>query len=276
MIRMNKQTRRDFVNSLCLLGAATSVPSIATAAGPEKKEFRVFDGLLFSPMPDLRDLGMPKLLSAGNVWRPNVSHDEVDPTGVVAAMNFIRKYAQHIYFDLELWPISGAPQPVIDASIRKVTQVLQIARRAVPDLKFGVYDEAPRATYWPIVLNKQLEEWHGVNKRLVPIANDSDYLFPSLYTFYDDPKGWDVAARGVLKEARMYGKPVYPFLWPQYHDSNVKLTGIFIPGDAWRRQLELCREAADGIALWGGFRALWDEEAPWWVETKDFMRTLKS
>src|ERR1700744_5925752 len=101
--RMYKHTRRDFVNSLCLLGAATSVPSIAAAAQPEKKKaFLVFDGLLFSPMPDLRDMGMPKLLGAGSVWRPNVSHDEVDPAGVVAAMNFVRKYAQHIYFDLEL------------------------------------------------------------------------------------------------------------------------------------------------------------------------------
>ena len=43
--------------------------------------------------------------------------------------------------------------------------------------------------------------------------------------------------------------------------------------DFWRRQLEVCREHADGLVLWGGFKQLWDEEADWWVATKSFLGT---
>lgn len=274
---MEIHTRRTFLSSLCLLGAAgyTAANSRA-AAGAAPQGFLIFDGLLYSPMPDLRSQGMPKLLGAGTTWSPNVSHDEVDPAGIKTAVEFLRRYTRNYYFDLEEWTVSGAPREVIDANIRKLVRTAEIARRSAPDMKFGFYDMAPRSTYWPVVLNKAdaLAEWWGINRRSAIIAAKVDYLFPSLYTFYDDPSGWELAALATLKEARQYNKPVYPFLWPEFHDSNKKLAGTQVPREFWRRQLEVCRQHADGLVLWGGFKQLWDEEAPWWVETKLFVNSL--
>lgn len=278
---MDIYSRRAFVGSLCLMGAASSTawrPSIAVQAPTASaSQFKIFDALLYSPMPDLRALGMLKLLDAGNVWRPNIPHGEVDPPGVEAAVRFIRTLTKNYYFDLEEWPISAAPQPVIDATIHRYEQVAEIARRFSPDLKFGFYDVAPQGTYWPIVLKNSvgqaaLAQWKEVNRRSAVIAAKVDYLFPSLYTFYNDPAGWEQSARAVLTEARQYGKPVYPFLWPSFHNSNAALRGTKVPGDFWRRQLEVCREEADGLVLWGGYKELWDDQADWWLETQSFMR----
>ena len=266
-------TRRTFSASLCLWGAAGRMALAAPA-----KRFLVFDGLLFSPMPDLRKSGLPKLLAAGSTWRPKTSHDEVDPEGIKAAVEFIARYTTHYYFDLEEWTVSGAPRAVIDANIQKLALTAEIARQVAPELKFGFYDQAPRSAYWPVLLNKQdeLAQWHETNRRSAVIAAKVDYLFPSLYTFYDDLKGWEIAARATLQEARQYGKPVYPFLCPWFHDSNVKLEGMKVAGDFWRHQLDVCRELADGLVLWGGYKELWDEEADWWVETKAFLGTLSA
>jgi hypothetical protein len=288
---MKVHTRRAFLGSLCLAGVAGSAASeLAASARPlppllagatqptsaAKNNFLVFDGLLYSPMPDLRSLGMPKLLSAGNLWRPNFSHQEVDPAGIEAAVRFIHRLTDNYYFDLEEWTVSGAPQSVIDANIQKLTRTAQIARNIAPQMKFGFYDIAPRGTYWPILLKKadELTQWHEINKRSAVIAAKVDYAFPSLYTFYNDPPGWEVAARAVLKEAKQYGKPVYPFLWPEFHDSNATLRGTKIPRDFWRRELEVCRQNADGLVLWGGYKQFWDEEAEWWLETKSFLSSL--
>jgi len=287
---MKIHTRRAFLGSLCLAGVAGALPQVAAGARPlapvltdatqastAKDNFLVFDGLLYSPMPDLAALGMPKLLSAGNVWRPNVPHDEVDPVAIAERIRFLQRSTQHYYFDLENWTVSGAPQAVIDANIQKLAQTADIARQIAPQMKFGFYDMAPRSTYWPILLKKadELTLWHQINKRSAVIAAKVDYLFPSLYTFYNDPVGWEVSARAVLQEAKQYGKPVYPFLWPEFHNSNATLKGTQVPRDLWRRELEVCRQCADGLVLWGGYHQLWDEEAEWWLETKSFLSTLR-
>ncbi|MDO9084545.1 MAG: hypothetical protein Q7U56_14825, partial [Humidesulfovibrio sp.] len=103
-----------------------------------------------------------------------------------------------------------------------------------------------------------------------------DIIFPSLYTFYDDPAGWKKYAIATIQEAKRYGKPVYPFLWYQYHDSNKLLGGKPIPAAIWRMQLETCLKYADGVVIWGGYKELWSEEAAWWQETKTFMNALST
>jgi len=103
----------------------------------------------------------------------------------------------------------------------------------------------------------------------------ADVVFPSLYTFYDNQAAWDIYAKGMIEEARRYNKPVYVFLWPEFHVSNILLRGTNIPAKFWRHQLEFCSALADGIVIWGGWKEKWNETADWWVETKLFMKTLK-
>ena len=69
---------------------------------------------------------------------------------------------------------------------------------------------------------------------------------------------------------------VYVFLWPQYHDSNPSLKGAFLPADYWRLQLQMAKQYADGIVIWGGWGSngpiKWDENAVWWKVTKDLCK----
>jgi hypothetical protein len=95
-----------------------------------------------------------------------------------------------------------------------------------------------------------------------------------LYTFYEDRDGWVKYAVAQISEARRYGgnKPVYVFLWPQYHEPP----NAYLPTDFWRLELETAKQYADGVVIWGGsLHETWDNSAPWWIETKKFIDTLK-
>ena len=84
--------------------------------------------------------------------------------------------------------------------------------------------------------------WQKENDNVASIAKLADVLFPSIYTFYEDRNGWSKYAIAQIQEARRHadGKPVYVFLWPQYHESNKKLANTFLPGDYWRMEARYC------------------------------------
>ena len=83
--------------------------------------------------------------------------------------------------------------------------------------------------------------------------------------------GW---TGGFLKtEARRYGKPMYPFLWMYYHDSNATLKGQLLPRDTWQMELDTVRRQASGTVIWGGWQTQWTgSNADWWTLTTEFLR----
>src|SRR5205814_1590172 len=97
--------------------------------------------------------------------------------------------------------------------------------------------------------------------------------------FYADSQGWVKYAQANIAEARRIagGRPVYPFIWPQYHISNGRLGSQYIDGKFWSLQLHTLYADADGLVLWGGWdfaakrHASWDENAAWWLATKQFL-----
>ena len=100
---------------------------------------------------------------------------------------------------------------------------------------------------------------------------------------------------------------IEPYIWPQYgfqvdsaipnnasQDYSQLLGWKLIDADLWLRMLNAYRDAgADGLVLWGGYyppyygisatgirqtppfgRQPWDENAPWWVVTKQWLRDI--
>jgi hypothetical protein len=194
-----------------------------------------------------------------------------------------RREASVAFLDIEHWPLKGDAR-IVEENVRRYHVVAQWFRETVPGFRFGYYGVPPLRDYWRAMKppnSPDRRSWMEDNDRLVELASTVDIFFPSLYTFYNDQAGWRKYAIAQIGEARRYGggKPVYVFLWPQFHDSNRSLRGMDLSPDFWKLELETAYEYADGIVIWGGGGddnrpKNWDEQAPWWKVTKSFLARL--
>jgi len=256
---------------------------------PGHRSFMVFDGTLYKDKPDFSAYGIRPISLAyagalGNTWyrTPDQMPDK-NQVGKVARE--ARTKADYVVIDIEHWPLHGDGREV-ERSVRKFLTVLDWFKEAAPGLNVGFYGAPPIRDYWRAVkgpASKERGEWKHENDALRGLADAVDTLYPSLYTFYSDQDGWVRFAQAQIEEARRYGKgkPVYVFLWPQYHDSNRSLAGTYLPPDYWRLELETARQYADGIILWGGWGsnnrpAKWDDDAAWWKVTREFIQTVNA
>jgi hypothetical protein len=244
-------------------------------------EFPIFDATLYKQKPDLTGYGVRpvSMVYEGTIW-PSGRNDALLPDRdlVRYAAAQATKSSGIAVLDIERWPLTGDPA-VVEDSIRKYQTVLQWFKEAAPSVKVGYYGTAPVRNYWdaiePIKSSKYIA-WQKTNDRVASIARSADIVFPSVYTFYEDRDGWSKYAVEQIREARRIsgGKPIYIFLWQQYHTSNKKLSGTYLSPEYWRVELKTARKYADGVVIWGGYTETWDESAPWWVETKKFLQRL--
>ncbi|MEJ0005141.1 MAG: hypothetical protein WDM77_01800 [Steroidobacteraceae bacterium] len=233
--------------------------------------FAVFDGLANRGKPDLRKLGLVPLTWVGDIWRSGSAHEELDEDGIVLALRQLPRSTQSFYLDIEAWPVLRQAPEARDRNIQKLLQVADLAREQVPGAKFGFYGLPPAITYWPLVKDSPAEyaDWTESNRLLEPLAERVDFIFPSLYTFYRDREGWLKYANATIDAARRFEKPVYPFIWYEYHDSNLLLRNREIDREAWAEQLRFCHTHADGVVLWGGYDRDWHESASWWQSVRN-------
>jgi hypothetical protein len=250
--------------------------------GPTR-DFPVYDATDFAHKPDLTQYGLKRimLVSSNLMWEGNKDPDHTslpDRSRIIAFALLAKQSTGIVVIDIENWPVVGDPAAVAE-SVKKYTTVAQWFKTPAPSLEVGFYGLLPIRDYWRAIQDKGLPgyaAWQRENDRLASIAPSVDVLFPSVYTFYEDRNGWQKYAIAQIQEARRLagGKPVYVFLWPQYHPSNTKLGNTFLPGDYWRLELDTALKYADGIVIWCcSTRQDWDEKAAWWYETQRFMKT---
>ena len=196
--------------------------------------------------------------------------------------NVLNKHKKNsiLVFDIEHWDVRGDNDEVAN-NIDKYVTITRWAKTTLPETKIGFYGVVPIRDYWRAISkgDKKLN-WIQENNKVGKIAQEVDMFFPSLYTFYDDVSNWEKYAKENILEAKKYDKdkPVYIFIWPQYHESNKLLGGKYIPYEYWRVQLETAYKYADGIVLWGGWGEKGpvnlDEDLEWWQATKDFLKKI--
>jgi hypothetical protein len=261
-------TRRALLGGLVLLAGARVLraePALPPPA-PAAKRFELFDALLQRGKPNLRRLGLRPMPWVGNIWLSGKAQEALDEAGVRAALKQLPPGTGAFHLDIEAWPLMGQPVDVRARHIEQLLRVADLARELMPRAQFGFYGLPPVITYWPLVDRRPVEyaDWAECNRLLEPLAERVDFILPSLYTFYRDRAGWLKYADATLTAAHAYRKPVYPFLWYEYHDSNPLLRDRPVDTDAWVEELKFCRTRADGIVLWGGDHRGWSESAPWW------------
>lgn len=189
-----------------------------------------------------------------------------------------------VVLDVEHWGLSTkwTSKEQIIQNIDKYKQFVEMARECSPNFRFGLYGQIPIFDGGLARMKEGSEDlkfWEDQHEVLYEIADVVDAIFPSLYTFSPDPESWSKSATRYIATARRLarGKPVYPYIWPQYHDGSKK-RGEFIDNDLWRIQLELIYHSADGLVLWGGWKngpMQWDDNAEWWQETKKFINSIQ-
>jgi len=269
---LRKQNESDFPVSRL----AASTPST----------FQVFDATSYVNKPDLRAYGIkPINLIYGQFLYKDGKIDKTLPS-----QKKIKQFAEEasrknqlVILELEQWPLKGSDEVVAD-SVQNLIQVIKWFRDSQPELQIGLYSVLPVFDYWRALKgpdSQEYKEWQKENDRMRPILKYVDMVFPDLYTHYADRNGWVQYATENIREARRYGKPVYAFVWPQYHSGSNKILGhTYLSADYWMVQLETLRTHADGVVIWGGWDwdnmrfAQWNENACWWRATKEFLRKL--
>jgi len=271
-----------------ILLAAALILSIIRCEGQApnaNRQFPVFDAVSFAHKPDLTVFGLKPItvVYPNFMWKENKVPDSTslpDRSRIVAFGQLANQTSHVLAIDIEHWPLTGNPTTVA-ASIKKYQTVIGWYKATTaPELKIGFYGVTQLRNYWDSIQEKNSPRylaWQKQNDALASVAQLEDVLFPSVYTFYDDRRGWEKYAIAQIQEARRYAgrKPVYVFLWPQYHGSNKKLDNAFLAGDYWRMELETARKYADGLVIWCcSTKQTWDENAAWWSETKTFLKEL--
>lgn len=254
----------------------------------DRHPFLVFDATGYSNKPDLsehgiRSIGLAYTAEFGADWYRH-SDKLPDPQAVrsIAARKAQEKTGL-VILDIEHWPLNG-PVEQIGASLTKYMTVLKWFRDAAPGVALGYYGTPPIRDYGRAILDTSSpgrQAWMEENDQIRSLSNAVDVLFPSLYTFSSDRVGWKKYAIAQIEEARRSagGKPVYVFLWPQYHPGNLSLGEKYLAADHWLLELETARAYADGLVIWGGWDLRnnaplpWDDNAPWWRVTKEFLTT---
>lgn len=246
-------------------------------------DFRVFNATQYRNAPNWADYGVEELkIIYGHFLWPNKDVKLELPSDQFLREALDQQIEGHesiICIDIEHWPLKMSNKEV-QASIEKFVTVLNAARAISPEAKLGYYGVLPVREYWGAVepsTSKKWRQWEAYNTRLMPLASSVDIVFPSVYTFYNRTEQWVTYATQQIQMARRFGKPVYVFLWPQFHESNLLIGLDYIDGNFWRLQLETVAKYADGLVIWGGWDfehnspAQWNEDAGWWIETKAFL-----
>lgn len=242
--------------------------------------FKVFDATLYTNKPDMTKYGILPLPDVARFWKKGESKDNLPSEYRIKKLArrnlFASKYA---FINIEHWPLRGEVQDVY-MNISKYKTAIKWVKEAVPNTKIGLYSMFPTRDYWRAIkdpFSTKYKAWQRENDLLTVLAHsDVDIIYPSLYTFYPDQLGWVKYAKANISEARRYGtgKPVYVFLWPQYHDSNRLLRLKYLEEDYWRLQLETAYKYADGLVIWGGSKEDWNDEYSWWQVTKEFIKEV--
>jgi hypothetical protein len=286
MIKHPNLSRRTLLKRAASSALAVGISIPANAA---KVYFPVFNALLFTGMPDLTAQGLSptRLAYQSDLW-PNGANRSVVPSSA-AIQAFLQQTAgmgDMLILDIEgtEWPLYGVSSSVELASIAKYQAVGTLVHQMAPAMDVGLYSGVPERDYWRAIAgptSTSYQQWQAENTGGAPAAQTMNTLYPSLYTFYTDQSGWVQYATANISEARRLaqGRPVIPFLWPQYHDSTSRAYQ-FIDPTYWQLQLNTLYQLADGVVLWGGLNSKgylpWNNTAPWWIATQNFLSSMSN
>lgn len=291
--------RRAALYGICsIAGLLASGPrAYAGESAAEDRAFRVFDATKYIRKPNLSILGLRPIHIA---YEPSLfrtqsrrmrTADEMPSDGLLAEQlrEARAKNSDYFILDIEAWSVSRSRMYPLETAknIRKHSQVVDRCRVLSPATRLGLFGILPTSSGYERLIAQAGDALHREmvedNDNLRPLAQEVDALFPVGYTMTTDPQEWRFSVSKQIAEARRLStRPVLLFLWPQYADYGPTPDGLrrtWIAPEYWNFQLEVARDLADGVVLWGGWAddhrpMVWDASAPWWNVTRQLLGAI--
>jgi hypothetical protein len=256
--------------ALLLLSAfslAAAIPNESGVAG-DQRSFPIYDNLFYRGKPDTSREGLiaANILYENKIWPPGEAFGALPSRNAFQAI--VRSHIANsgpLVIDIEKLPLKGSPEAARH-NAETLAKLADWAHEAAPGKVIGFYGTNTLSRVSPSNLPDARQ-----------LARHVDAFFPSMYTFDDDRAAWEKRAQEAVAEAHELGpgKPVYFYLWPQYHDGAPKAFK-YVDADYWKFQLETARRHSDGIVLWSPSRYDWNDATGWWSATQQFARTLRT
>lgn len=165
-----------------------------------------------------------------------------------------------VVLDFESLYLTGSPETA-QHHFAVLWAVAGWAHEAAPGHPIGFYGLDGHTDQQYLPLAKQL-------------ATREDAFFPTLYTLDENVQRWNTTLRTDLAQAHEVAPqlPVYPYLWPQYHDATATSFRA-LPASRWRSELEATYQQANGFVIWSRQVPVPVDPADrqWLTATKDFL-----
>lgn len=266
-----------------LRSAGTVVVIKLTLYPAGERHFTLFNSLHYKNTPDLEGEGLHRL----NLVYENRLNDPghiIDSEKIGSVAQALRGDPAPVTLDIESWPFWGTPD-ALPSTIDKYLRVVRIFKQQNPASPIGFYGVVPRQAFrWssmdPVSNPKGYAGWLGLNEAMRPVAGAVDVFFPSFYTYDADTVSWLKMVDSTVSAIKRYSgnKPVYAYIWPQYHEDKVTGGRQFIDTAVWRFQLEALYSRVDGAVIWSsnkdhdGNIVSWYDGMPWWIVTRSFIK----
>jgi hypothetical protein len=255
--------------SLLLLIIVVLPPASLARNDNDKDEhaFKIYDNMFYQGKPDTAAQWMvaSNILYESVIWPHDRNYGKLPKQSDFEAL--VRSHIANpgpLVLDIERLPLKG-PEQVVHQHMEVLATLAVWAHHAAPRKIIGYYGTGTLSKVDP------------ANLRFVrELEKHVDAFFPPAYTFDDDRETWAKRAKSSVEEARTLspGKPVYLYLWPQYHDHTRK-EFEYINSSYWKFQLETARGLSDGIVLWSPGKFKWDNSSGWWSATERFAREIQ-
>lgn len=253
----------------------------ATGAGAQSKSFNLYNQVRFSGSPNsLLPLLLPlKIANETQLLNPSDS-----TPNATAIANFAMQCPAGVVvtLDLETWPYYPAAK--LTNTINRFLSTISYFKSANATSSIGFYGVPPKQAYqWssidPVANPSGYYNWRIISDSLARMAKNVDNFQPSFYAYDADTISWRKMVDTTIAAIRRYSttKPIYAYVWPQYHQGTAPLQLQFIDTAIWKYELRTLYDRADGAIIWtsnkdvSGNTIYWDPNMLWWQATKSFM-----
>lgn len=250
-----------------------------------KKEFEIFNAILYRNSPDLSNYGFKKIF----LFYEDELLDKHN-SGNLINTNKIKKAAKlsstdisvPVCLDIETWGLDDANR---GNSLPKYIRVIDFFKKTNYKSRvgfFGVFPmDSPHAEYsYKNELRGKviMPKWHESNNFTKKVGKKMDVFYPVFYTRFKDRDIWiNIVKEKVAKIKEINTKAkIYGFVWPQYYTDDGKYK--FIEKEVWREQLETLYKFCDGVVIWSHYIGPegkvidFDYKMEWFTTTVDFIK----